>query len=72
MFKSIDHLPTKTTEALEILQRYGAEYFDGHTEFHRLTAQQRLAWLDEAVGFINEAKNVKRSPLTSSLTSSIS
>ena len=72
MFKSIDHLPTKTTEALEILQRYGAEYFDGHTEFHRLTAQQRLAWLDEAVGFINEARNVKRSPLTSSLTSSIS
>ncbi len=72
MFKAIDHLPTKTPEALEILQRYGAEYFDGHTEFHRLTAQQRLAWLDEAVGFINEAKNVKRSPLTSSLTSSIS
>jgi hypothetical protein len=72
MFNSTTQPPTKTTEALEILQRYGAEYFDGHTEFHRLTAQQRLAWLDEAVGFINEAKNVKRSALTSSLTSSIS
>ena len=72
MFKSSTQPPTKTTEALEILQRYGAENFDGHTEFHRLTAQQRLAWLDEAVGFINEAKNVKRSLLTSSLTSSLS
>ena len=72
MFKSIAHLPAKNTEALEILQRYGAEYFDGHTEFHRLTAEQRLAWLDEAVGFINEAKKVKRSPLSNSLTSSLS
>ena len=72
MFNSTTHPPTKATEALEILPRYGAEYFDGHTEFHRLTAQQRLAWLDEAVGFINEAKKVKRSPLTNSLTSSLS
>ena len=68
MFNSNTQPPTKTTEALEILQRYGAEYFDGHTEFHRLTAQQRLAWLDEAVGFINAAKNVKRSALTSSIS----
>ncbi len=72
MFKSSTPPPTKTTEALEILQRYGAEYFDGHTEFHRLTAEQRLAWLDEAVGFINEAKNVQRWPLTNSLTSNLS
>lgn len=72
MFKSTAQPPTKTTEALEILQRYGAEYFDGHTEFHRLTAEQRLAWLDEAVGFINEAKNVQRWPLTNSLTSNLS
>ena len=72
MFNSTTQPPTKASEALEILPRYGAEYFDGHTEFHRLTPPQRLAWLDEAVGFINEAKNVKRSPLASSLTSSIS
>jgi len=72
MFKSTTQPQTKTTEALEILQRYGAEYFDGHTEFHRLTAEQRLAWLDEAVGFIHKAKNVKRSPLTNSLTSNLS
>ena len=72
MFKSTTQPSTKTTEALEILQRYGAEYFDGHTEFHRLTAQQRLAWLDKAVGFINKAKKDKRLPLTNSLTSSLS
>ena len=59
MFKSTTQPPTKTTEALETLQSYGAEYFDGHTEFHRLTAQQRLAWLDKAVGFINKAKKDK-------------
>ena len=72
MFNSTTQPPTKATEALQILQSFGAEYFDGHTEFHRLTAEQRLAWLDEAVGFINEAKKVKRSPLSNSLTSSLS
>jgi len=72
MFKSSTPPPTKTTDALEILLRSGADYFDGHTEFHRLTAEQRLAWLDEAVGFINEAKNVQRWPLTNSLTSNLS
>ena len=72
MFNSTTQSPTKATEALQILQSFGAEYFDGHTEFHRLTAEQRLAWLDEAVGFINEAKKVKRSPLSNSLTSSLS
>ena len=72
MFNSTTQPPTKATEALRILQSFGAEYFDGHTEFHRLTAEQRLAWLDEAVGFINEAKKVKRSPLSNSLTSSLS
>ena len=72
MFKSTTQPSTKTNEALQILQSYGAEYFDGHTEFHRLSAQQRLAWLDEAVGFINKAKKDKRLPLTNSLTSSLS
>ena len=72
MFNSTTQPPTKASEALEILPRYGAEYFDGHTEFHRLTAEQRLTWLDEAVGFINKAKKDKRLPLTNSLTSSLS
>lgn len=28
--------------------------FDGHTEFHRLTPAQRLAWLSAAVQFFYE------------------
>ena len=30
------------------------EDFDGHTEFHRLTAEQRLEWLCEAAAFVYE------------------
>ncbi len=37
--------------------------FDGHTEFHRLSPRQRLAWLDEAVAFITAAKSTKRAPV---------
>ena len=36
----------------EILLRAKPEDFDGHSEFHRLTPEQRLAWLDQAVAFI--------------------
>ena len=28
--------------------------FDGHTEFHRLTPQERLAWLSVSVQFLYE------------------
>jgi len=45
---------------LEVLQRTTATDFDGHTEFHRLSPCQRLAWLDEAVAFITSAKTVRR------------
>jgi hypothetical protein len=45
---------------LEVLQRTRAADFDGHTEFHRLSPRQRLAWLDEAVAFITAAKSTKR------------
>ncbi len=34
--------------------------FDGHTEFHRLTPAQRLAWLSAAVKFYYE--NTKELP----------
>jgi hypothetical protein len=44
---------------LAILQRTTAADFDGHTEFHRLSPRQRLAWLDEAVAFITSAKSTK-------------
>jgi hypothetical protein len=32
------------------------EDFDGHTEFYRLTAEQRLEWLCEAAAFVHEFK----------------
>jgi hypothetical protein len=32
------------------------EDFDGHTEFHRLTPEQRLEWLYQAATFVSECK----------------
>jgi len=49
-----------TVADLEVLQRTTAADFDGHTEFHRLSPWQRLAWLDEAVAFITSAKRATR------------
>ena len=31
-----------------IVEQASPEDFDGHTEFARMTADQRLSWLDEA------------------------
>ena len=36
------------------LDRCQPEDFDGHTEFHRLTPEQRLEWLAEAATFVYE------------------
>jgi len=36
--------------------------FDGHTNFARLTPGQRLDWLDELIGFVEEFKGVARTP----------
>ena len=33
-----------------------AEDFDGHTEFYRLTPEQRLEWLCQAATFVHEFK----------------
>jgi hypothetical protein len=52
------------------------EDFDGHTEFHRLTPEQRLEWLSQAATFVYEFKGKANSdiratsdrrPLTSDL-----
>jgi hypothetical protein len=32
------------------------EDFDGHTEFYRLTPEQRLEWLCQAARFVHEFK----------------
>lgn len=36
------------------------EDFDGHTEFHRLTPEQRLEWLSQAATFVYEFKGKAR------------
>ena len=33
------------------------EDFDGHTEFHRLTSEQRLEWLCEAATFARKKRH---------------
>jgi hypothetical protein len=33
-----------------------AEHFDGHTEFNRMSQEQRLAWLSELAIFIHSAR----------------
>ena len=33
-----------------------AEHFDGHTEFSRMSQEQRLAWLSELAIFIHAAR----------------
>ena len=57
MFETTHLTALKFKETLDVLRGYDAEDFNGHTEFHRMSAQQRLAWLDGAVAFIREAKN---------------
>jgi hypothetical protein len=38
------------------LARCKPEDFDGHTEFYRLTPEQRLEWLCQAAAFVHEFK----------------
>jgi len=64
--------PVNTTASsaladLETVRRSKPSDFDGHTEFHRLSPRQRLAWLDEAVAFITASKNTKRAPVAPSV-----
>lgn len=40
----------------EILARTKPEDYDGHTEFSRMSALERLRWLDQAVLFIAAQK----------------
>jgi len=43
------------------LARCTTEDFDGHTEFYRLTPEQRLEWLCQAAAFIYEFKGIANS-----------
>ena len=53
-----------TLADLDTVRRAKPSDFDGHTEFHRLSPRQRLAWLDEAVAFITSAQSTKRVSMT--------
>jgi hypothetical protein len=46
--------PSKEFE--RALARCKPEDFDGHTEFYRLTPEQRLEWLCQAATFVYEFK----------------
>jgi hypothetical protein len=51
-----------TREEFErVLAQCKPEDFDGHTEFHRLTPEQRLEWLCHAAAFVYEFKGKARS-----------
>jgi hypothetical protein len=45
-----------SAEFARALAQCTSEDFDGHTEFHRLTPEQRLEWLCEAATFVYEFK----------------
>jgi hypothetical protein len=47
-------------EIRKIIARSRPEDYDGHTEFARLSPQQRLEWLDAAVVFIESTKTKNR------------
>jgi hypothetical protein len=44
------------------LAQCAPEDFDGHTEFHRLTPEQRLDWLSQVATFIYEFKGRAHEP----------
>jgi hypothetical protein len=54
--------PTAQTpgEIREVLKRCTPADFDGHTDFDRLTASQRLDWLAQAAAFVHEFKGAAR------------
>lgn len=43
-------------EALRVIAATPAEEFDGHTEFHRLSPAQRLAWMESALELIESRR----------------
>ena len=47
---------TQVKKWLAQIDRCKPEDFDGHTEFYRLTPEQRLDWLAQAVQFVAEFK----------------
>jgi hypothetical protein len=51
-----------------ILATLKPEDFDGHTEFHRLTPEQKLMWLSQIAQFVIEARTWRKVPKEKSQT----
>lgn len=64
MSEAMNTRTSATFADLDTVRHANPDDFDGHTEFYRLSPQQRLAWLDEAVAFITSAKSTKRVSVT--------
>lgn len=54
--KPVKNRDVQVKEWLAAIDRCKPEDFDGHTEFYRLTPEQRLDWLAQAVQFVAEFK----------------
>lgn len=58
-------MKTKKDRDLEEFRRLLAETtpadFDGHTDFDRLTPEQRLMWLSQCARFVTETRTWKNS-----------
>lgn len=58
--KRVTPLAQTPEEIAEVLKHSSPADFDGHTEFRRLTAAQRLDWLAQAAAFVYEFKGTAR------------
>lgn len=54
------HMQSTPEEFARALAQCTSADFDGHTEFHRLTPEQRLEWICQAATFIHEFKGKAR------------
>lgn len=52
--------PDAIEAALATVRASRPEDYDGHTEFARLTSNERLTWLEAAVCFVQSSKSVRR------------
>ena len=58
--------PSTREEFERVLAQCRPEDFDGHTEFHRLTPEEKLDWLVQAATFVHEFKGKAREGLNHS------
>ncbi len=49
-------------EYREFIRSLPDDAFDGHTEFHRLTPEQKLMWLSQIAQFVVEARSWRKVP----------